>query len=62
MQPPMGVVPPQLPPGSMMPGTGMFMPPPPLGMPLGMTPGMYIACLMFTMCVHACVCVKIINN
>ncbi|XP_065920862.1 RNA-binding protein 25-like isoform X2 [Dysidea avara] len=40
MQPPMGVVPPQLTQVSMMPGTGMFFPPPPLGMHLGMTPGL----------------------
>ena len=30
---------PQFTPGTVMPGTGMFLPPPPIGLPLGMTPG-----------------------
>ena len=51
MQPPMGVVPPQLTQVSMMPGTGMFFPPPPLGMHLGMTPGI--------LCVSMCECVRV---
>lgn len=30
---------PQFAPGTMMPGTGMFLPPPPIGLPLGVSPG-----------------------
>ena len=38
MPPTMGMAP-QFTPGAVIPGAGMFMPPPPIGLPLGMSPG-----------------------
>ena len=38
MLPTMGMTP-QFAPGTMMPGTGMMLPPPPIGLHLGMSPG-----------------------
>ena len=38
MLPTMGMTP-QFAPGTVMPGAGMMLPPPPIGLPIGMSPG-----------------------
>ena len=43
MLPTMGMAP-QFAPGTVMPGAGMILPPPPIGLPIGMSPGKTSIC------------------